>query len=157
MRQCNVFQRISFSNKMFSAASWELQIWMARKDEIALSWMPTRVFQVALVVKNPSANAVDVKSCEFDPWVKKIPSKKAWQPTLVFLVENPLDRGSWWATAHRVTKSWIQLKWLSTEANQALKPLYWNVSSSNVVGWNQWFSPWTESLETGWKLSPGIQ
>ena len=83
---------------------------MARKDEIALSWMPTRVFQVALVVKNPSANAVDVKSCEFDPWVKKIPSKKAWQPTLVFLVENPLDRGSWWATAHGVTKSWIQLK-----------------------------------------------
>ena len=45
---------------------------MARKDEIALSWMPTRVFQVALVVKNPSANAVDVKSCEFDPWVRKI-------------------------------------------------------------------------------------
>ena len=47
---------------------------MARKDEIALIWMLTRVFQVALVVKNPSANAVDVKSCEFDPWVKKIPS-----------------------------------------------------------------------------------
>ena len=22
----------------------------------------------------------------------------------------PMDRGAWWATVHRVTKSWIQLK-----------------------------------------------
>ena len=27
--------------------------------------------------------------------------------------ENPTDRGAWWATVHRVTKSWIQLKKLS--------------------------------------------
>ena len=25
-----------------------------------------------------------------------------------------MDRGAWWATAHRVTKSWIQLKQLNT-------------------------------------------
>ena len=28
-------------------------------------------------------------------------------------LENPMDRGAWWATVHRVAKSWIQLKWLS--------------------------------------------
>ena len=26
----------------------------------------------------------------------------------------PKDRAAWWATVHRVTKSWIQLKWLRT-------------------------------------------
>ena len=24
--------------------------------------------------------------------------------------KNPVDRGAWWATVHRVTKSWTQLK-----------------------------------------------
>ena len=25
-------------------------------------------------------------------------------------LENPMDRGTWWATVHRVTKSWTRLK-----------------------------------------------
>ena len=29
-------------------------------------------------------------------------------------LENPMDRGAWWATVHGVTKSWTQLKQLST-------------------------------------------
>ena len=29
-------------------------------------------------------------------------------------LENPMDRGSWWAIVHRVTKSRTQLKQLST-------------------------------------------
>ena len=29
-------------------------------------------------------------------------------------LENPMDRGAWWATVHRVTKSWTWLKLLST-------------------------------------------
>ena len=29
-------------------------------------------------------------------------------------LENPEDRGGWWATVHRIAKSWTRLKWLST-------------------------------------------
>ena len=29
-------------------------------------------------------------------------------------LEKPMDRGAWWATVHKVTKSWTRLKWLST-------------------------------------------
>ena len=29
-------------------------------------------------------------------------------------LENPMDRGAWWATVHRVAKSRTWLKWLST-------------------------------------------
>ena len=35
--------------------------------------------------KNPPANAGDVKRCGFDPWVEKIPWRRAWQPALLFL------------------------------------------------------------------------
>ena len=38
--------------------------------------------QVVLVVKNSSANAVDGR---FDPWVGKIPWRRAWRPTPVSL------------------------------------------------------------------------
>jgi len=40
---------------------------------------------VNLVVKNPPANAGDSKRCRFDPWVGKIPWRRAWQPIPVFL------------------------------------------------------------------------
>ena len=30
----------------------------------------------------------------------------------------PKDRGAWWATVHRVSKSWTRLKWLSTCTRQ---------------------------------------
>ena len=35
-----------------------------------------------------------------DPW------KRKWQSTTVFLPENSMDRGAWWA---RVVKSWMLL------------------------------------------------
>ena len=48
--------------------------------------------------------------CRFGPWVWKIPWKKKWQPTPVFLLGNPMDRKAWQATVHEVTKNQT---WLS--------------------------------------------
>jgi len=39
---------------------------------------------VALVVKNPPANAGDIGD-GFNPWVRKIPWRRKWQHTPVFL------------------------------------------------------------------------
>ena len=36
------------------------------------------------MVKDPPANAGDMRH-RFNPWVRKIPWRKAWQPTPVFL------------------------------------------------------------------------
>ena len=36
------------------------------------------------MVKNPPANAGDIKRCGFDPWVRKIPWRRVWPPTSVF-------------------------------------------------------------------------
>jgi len=40
---------------------------------------------VALGVKNTLASAEDMRHTFFDPWVGKIPWRRAWQPTPVFL------------------------------------------------------------------------
>ena len=44
------------------------------------------------MVKNPSANAGDKKNAglipRVDPWVRRIPWRRAWQPTPVFLPEE---------------------------------------------------------------------
>ena len=41
--------------------------------------------QVVLVIKNQPGNAGDVR---FNPWVGKIPWRRKWQPTPVFLPEE---------------------------------------------------------------------
>ena len=43
------------------------------------------ISQVALELKNPPPGAGDIKRHKFYPWVRKIPWKRAWQHTLVFL------------------------------------------------------------------------
>ena len=46
----------------------------------------------------------------FNPWVRKMPWRRAWQPALVFLLENPMERGAWQAMVHCVAKSRTRLK-----------------------------------------------
>ena len=48
------------------------------------TWGRVWASQVALVVKNLLASARDMRH-RFDPWVGKIPWRRAWQPTLVLL------------------------------------------------------------------------
>ena len=65
------------------------------------------------MVKNPLANAGDVKRCRFNPWIEKIPWKRAWQPTPVPLPRESLGWRRLAGYSHRVTKSRKQLKRLS--------------------------------------------
>ena len=46
------------------------------------------------MVKNSPANVGDMKRCGFDPWVGKIPWKKAWHPIPVFLPGESLGQRS---------------------------------------------------------------
>ena len=52
-----------------------------------------------------ACNAKDTyRRLKFDPWVGKIPWRRKWQPTPVFLPENSMAREAWQATVHEVTK-----------------------------------------------------
>jgi len=58
-----------------------------------------------LVVKNPPSNARDVRDMGFDPWIEKIPGKRHDNPLQYSCLRNSMDRGSWQATVHNITKS----------------------------------------------------
>ena len=75
-----------------------------RGEEI---WAP---FQVVLVVKNPFANAGDIRHSGLIPRSGRSPGGGHGNPPLYSCLENPKDRGAWRATVHAVSKSWAQLK-----------------------------------------------
>ena len=61
--------------------SWPL--WYNKKHIFSL-W-PWFHSQMALVVKNPPTNGGRHKRHGFNPWVRKIPCRRKWQPTPIFL------------------------------------------------------------------------
>ena len=56
----------------------------------------------------------------FSPWVWKIPWRRKWQPTSVFLPGESRGQRSSGGSVHAVAKSQIQLKWLSTHHAQII-------------------------------------
>ena len=62
--------------------------------------------QVALVVKNLPANAGDIRDTGLVPGLGRSPGGEHGNPLQYSCLENPMDRGAWWATVHRVAKSW---------------------------------------------------
>ena len=54
-------------------------------------------------------NHLQCRRLWFSSWVGKIPWRREWQPTPVFLPENPMDRGAWQAPVQEVTKSQTHL------------------------------------------------
>ena len=58
------------------------------------------------VVKNPPANAGDVGSI---PGLGRSPEGEHGNPLQYFCLKNSMDRGTWWATVHGVTKNLTRL------------------------------------------------
>ena len=71
------------------------------------------------MVKNLSANAGDVRDVGFIPTLGRSPEEGRGNPLQYSCLENPMDRGAWWATIHGVSKSQIRLKCLSTSHIQS--------------------------------------
>ena len=114
-------------------------------------------FPGGIAVKNESRMQEPQKTQVWS-WGQKSPWRRSWQPTpFLHFLENLLDRGAWWATVHRVAKSWhhwsdlahrwrnevaersnnllkvLQLAskiWVSTEDCQSSFFFYWEVPPS---------------------------
>ena len=58
------------------------------------------------VVKNPLANAG-----EQETWVRSLNQEDALEKEMAThsCLENPTDRGSWWAIIHGIANSWTRL------------------------------------------------
>ena len=55
--------------------------------------------------KEPACQCRRHKRDRFDPWIGKIPWRRAWQPLQYSCLENPMDRGAWRARVHGIAKS----------------------------------------------------
>jgi len=62
------------------------------------------------VVKNSPASAGDIRDSGSIPGLGRSPGVGHGTPLQYSYLENPMDRGAWWATVQRVAKSRIRLK-----------------------------------------------
>ena len=67
--------------------------------------LSVRAAQVVLVVKNPRANARDIRDVGLIPGSGRSPGGRHDDPLQYSCLGNLLDRGAWQATVHGVTKS----------------------------------------------------
>ena len=65
----------------------------------------TMHFQVALLVKSPPARAGDTRDADLVLWSGRSPGEGNSNPLQYSCLENPMDRGAWWASVHRVSES----------------------------------------------------
>ena len=70
---------------------------------VAKSWTQLSDFHFSLLPKGFPSGASS-KECRrrkrmgFDPWIGKIPQRRNGNPLQYSCLENPMDRGTWWAT-----------------------------------------------------------
>ena len=65
---------------------------------------------MALVVKDPPANAGDARDMGLIPGSERSPGGGHGNPLQYSCLENPMNRGAWQATVHGVAKSQTRLK-----------------------------------------------
>ena len=58
-----------------------------------------------LVVKNPPANARDIREVDSIPGLGRSPAGGHSNPLQYSCLENPVNRGAWWATVYGVEES----------------------------------------------------
>ena len=122
---CGKLDDSSSTGLMSMWSSRSVAGWTSHTHWPAWYFFPRFIGQVVLVVKkkkNSPAKTGEVRLV-FDPWVRKIPWRRAWQPTPVCLPGEPHgQRGIWWATVHGVAKSWTQLSNQHTNVYIFLSP-----------------------------------
>ena len=84
------------------------------------------------MVKNPPANARDAREAGSIPGSGRSPGGGQGNPLQHSCLENPMHRGAWRATVHRVTKSQAQQKQLSIQDVFMPPKLILEISSSLI-------------------------
>ena len=87
-------------------------------------WATVQASQVAPVVKNLPADAGDTRDESLIPGLGRSPGGVNGNPPQYSCLENPIDRGVWWATVYGVAKS----------------RTFWTLSEPLKVKWMNWTS-----------------
>ena len=87
-----------------------------------------------LVVKNPPASAGDGRDTGSITGSGRSPGAGHGNLLQYSCLENPMNRGTWWATVYGVAKSWTQLKRLNIHARTSPKTLFSVFPSTQKIG-----------------------
>ena len=77
------------------------------------------------MVKDPPVNAGDTGNLGSIPGQGRSLGEGNGNPLQYSCLENPMDRGAWWATVHGVPKELEMTEGLSTHASLELRYQYW--------------------------------
>ena len=95
------------------------------------------ISQVMLVVKNPPASAGDTGDTGSIPGSGRSPGEGNGNPLQCCCLENPMDRGAWWASVHGLTRVGRELV-TKQQRSVALKGLPASLSRGGL--WHAWGS-----------------
>ena len=95
--------------------------WIPKSTDVHVSWG----FPGGASSKEPTCQCRRHKRYRFPPWVGKISWRRAWQPTPVSLLENPMDRGAWRTTVCGVAR--VRHDWATrhTQSNLGFRKYMW--------------------------------
>ena len=115
---------------------------------------------MAVEVKNLPANAGDIKDTGSNPGSGRSPGEGNGNPLQYPFLENPMDRGAWWATVYGITEldltettEHAHILWCLTNISKGTqpKPIFCYLHSKSahpitfpisVSGPNPWSHPW---------------
>ena len=100
--------------------AWHTAVHGVAKSQTRLNWTFVYLIYISLTIVKKSLGfqgGSEVKKitcqcrrcrwCGFNPWIGKIPWRRAWQSILAWRI--PIDRGAWQATVHGVADTTEQL------------------------------------------------
>ena len=108
----------SYLENTMDRRTWQATVCGVAKSRIRLKQLSLpaekahSASQVALVIKNLSANAGDIRDLGLIPGLGRSPGEGNAIHSSI-LAWNPMYRGAWWATVHGIAKSQTRLKHLT--------------------------------------------
>ena len=113
----NPFQYSCLGNPMNRGAWWATvhgveKSW-TRLSDFTFIFLFTILF-IRSVGKEFACNTGDLGSI---PGLGRFPWRSNGNPLQYLCLQNPMDRGAWWATVHGVEKCWTQLSNKTTQLN----------------------------------------
>ena len=112
----------------YNLLSWTSALHQIFTDHMLWIWSYTWWwgFPGGTVGKNPPANTGDARDLGLIPVLGKYPGVGNGNPLQCSCLENPVDRGAWWATVHWVAETGTQL---SDWAQHSTYTGWWGYSS----------------------------
>ena len=98
--------------------------------------------------KECACSAGDAGDTGSIPGLGRSPGEENGSPLQYSCLENPMGRGVWWCTVHRVMKNWPRLKQLSTHA--CVGPCA--ISGSVRITWNGKTPSWGCRIAWWWEI-----